>query len=88
MCIDLGGIFRKARLQHNLTSKDLLKLMGFNRSQALISRIEHNDLLPSPLILKRLIEILELETNFIVNIVKQEKLNKYRNRLNNMYKWL
>lgn len=86
--MDLGNIFRKARLKHNLTPKELLERIGGDLSQSLLSRIEHNDQLPSPFVLKRLIEILELKTDFIVNIVKQKKLNKYRNRLNNMYKWL
>lgn len=81
----LGKLIRKLRNDQNLTIKELNKKIGKNLSNSYMSKVELYGEIPSKEVICLLAEAFKIDKEILLDIARQEKLDKYKEHLKNWY---
>lgn len=82
----LGCIIRSARLKKDMTTQQLAYLVNEKLSRNYISYIELYDIVPSPIILAKIIDLLGLDREFTIEVAIATKLHKCESILRKKYR--
>lgn len=82
----LGNLLRESRIASNLTVHDLIQKLDRKISKSYITKIEIHGEIPSPFLLIKLCEVLNLNKKEMLDIAKNATLDKYRRKLDQIYK--
>ncbi|MDX9859220.1 MAG: helix-turn-helix transcriptional regulator [candidate division Zixibacteria bacterium] len=87
--MDFGGMIRNARTEKGWTVKEFIERMtadGSTRiSPAYVTRVEQYREIPSPEMVARMAEVLEIELEPLVAAAKQNKMESFKERLDAKY---
>lgn len=86
MTCRFNKMIRDARLRLNLTSKELIYMLGRNYSASYLTKIESHGEIPAPEVVIRLAFALGLDEKMLLETAKKEKLEAYKQLLDRRYK--
>lgn len=89
MSTKLSEIVRGERLAQGYPVKVFLKKLadlGVKLSSAYITKIEKYNEIPTPYVIRKIAQVIEIEEEYLLNVARKNKIKAYAKKINKMYK--